>query len=332
MPPFMAATSMPSTPSPVPFVAGGGPPEAWRARPYQQVLRGPRFRWWRPLLSTVILLGGVGAVLGLTLLAGVAYYLLTDVARGGPLPGETGTGSWEATPAGMLVTNLLLAALIPIVMLAVWGGFGWRPRWIASVTGGVRWGWLAVCALASIVVVVLPSLALTLATEDPSTWKPERQWPALAAVVLLTTPLQAAGEEYLFRGWLPQTIGSVIRNPRVGALAGSVVATTLFALAHGDQDPWLFADRFTVGAVACWLVWWTGGLEAGMALHAVNNLTVFGFTLAEGGLADSLSVTEASPSGVAVDVATLVVAAVVIGLVARRRRVVRLFTPPRTVA
>jgi hypothetical protein len=279
----------------------------------------------------VILLAAAGAVLGLTILAGVAYYVFTDVPSGGPLPGETETGAWEASPAGMLLTNLLLAALIPIVMLAVWGGFRWRPRWVASVTGGVRWGWLGWCALVSAVLVVLPSLALTLATEDLSTWTPEPQWLALAAVVLFTTPLQAAGEEYLFRGWLPQTIGSVIGNPRIGALVGGLTATTLFALAHGQQDPWLFADRFTFGTVACWLAWRTGGLEAGIALHAVNNLTVFGFTLAEGGLADSLSVTEASPTGVVVDVVTLLVTAVVIDLVARRRHVVRLFTPPQAV-
>jgi membrane protease YdiL (CAAX protease family) len=217
-------------------------------------------------------------------------------------------------------------------MVAVWGGFGWRPRWIASVTGGVRWGWLGICAAVCAVLVVLPSLVLTLATEDLSTWTPERNWPALAAVVILTTPLQAAGEEYLFRGWLPQAIGSLIRVPWVGALAGGLIATTLFALAHGQQDPWLFADRFTFGAVACWLAWRTGGLEAGIALHAVNNLTVFGFTLAEGALADSLTVTEASPGAVVLDVVTLVVTALIIAALARRRHVVRLFTPPQTLA
>jgi hypothetical protein len=314
---------------PAPFVGQDGPREAWLARPYQQLMRGPRFRWWRPPLSLAILLAAAAAVIGLLILAGIAYYAFTDVASGGPLPGDTGEVPWEATPMGMLLTNLLLASLIPVVMVAVWGGYGWRPRWVASVAGGLRWTWLGICLVVCAVLVVLPSLALALFTEDPSTWKPEHNWPALAAVVLLTTPLQAAGEEYLFRGWLPQAVGSVIRDPRVGALAGSAVGTTLFALAHGQQDPWLFADRFVFGAVACWLAWRTGGLEAGIALHAVNNLTVFGFTLAEGGLADSLNVTEASPSSVLIDVVTLAVAAVVIALIARRRHVVRLFTPPQ---
>jgi membrane protease YdiL (CAAX protease family) len=333
-PPFAAPPFAAPAPAAPPFAApparsaGGGPREAWQPRPYPQLLRGPTFRWWRPLASAALMLVGIGLVLGVAVVAGIVIYLIADasgrqVGEGGAFPAD-----WEASPAGMLFTNLLLAALIPLTMGALWAGFGWRPRWLASVVGGVRWGWLALCLGVAVVVLLLPAVVLTALTEDVGSWKPEPQWPALAVVVLLTTPLQAAGEEYLFRGWLPQTIGSVFRSPVVGAFVGGGVASVLFAFAHGEQDPWLFADRLTFGAIACWLVWRTGGLEAGIAVHTVNNLVAFGFTIAQGSLIDSLTVTKAGAVEVLVDVITLVITGAALALLARRRRVVRLFVPP----
>ena len=50
-------------------------------------------------------------------------------------------------------------------------------------------------------------------SERPSTWL----W--LIGLTLLTTPLQAAGEEYLFRGWVMQWVGSFVPS-RIAAVAG----------------------------------------------------------------------------------------------------------------
>lgn len=308
-----------------------GPREAWLPRPYPQLLRGPGFRWWRPLASFGVMFAGIGFVLALAIAGSVLLYLVADVTGRGTDASGPISENWEATPGGMFFTNLVLAAFIPAAMLAVWAGFGWRPRWLGSVVGGLRRRWLATCVGVAVVVVVLPAGLLTVLTEDVSTWTPEQHWPLLAAVVVLTTPLQAAGEEYAFRGWLPQTIGSMFANARAGALVGNGIASLLFAFAHGQQDPWLFADRFAFGLVACWLVWWTGGLEAAIAVHAVNNLAVFAFTIAQGQLLDSITVTRAGPGEVIFDVATLVVVGAVITVLARRRRVVRLFVPPQSV-
>jgi len=109
-----------------------------------------------------------------------------------------------------------------------------------------------------------------------------------AVVVLLTTPLQAAGEEYLFRGYLLQAFGSFLRNRWV-AVVGTA---TLFALAHGAQNFPLFFDRFAFGLIAGWLVTRTGGLEAGIALHAVNNFVAFGLALSFGDLSATLNIRE----------------------------------------
>ena len=65
-----------------------------------------------------------------------------------------------------------------------------------------------------------------------------------------------------------------------------VLTATLFALAHGAQNFPLFFDRFAFGLIAGWLVIRTGGLEAGIALHVLNNFLAFGFALSFGDLSD----------------------------------------------
>jgi len=110
-------------------------------------------------------------------------------------------------------------------------------------------------------------------------------------VVLLLTPLQAAGEEYAFRGYLLQAFGGLVRDPRIAVPVSILGSSLLFALAHGAQDPPIFFDRFAFGAVAGTLVVVTGGLEAGIAMHVLNNFLAFGMALAFGDMASSLNPT-----------------------------------------
>jgi membrane protease YdiL (CAAX protease family) len=311
------------------FFTPRGPAQAWRPRPYQQLLRGPNLRWWRPLLSA----GVMAAICMIGFAVSVGGALVYVALSGGLTSSATETGSferWSVTPVGLLANNLLLAALIPVAQVAVWAGFGWRPRWVASVVGGIRWRWLLTCVLVAIVMMGALTV-LAAALTGGAEWNPEPSWGWLLLVVAITTPLQAAGEEYLFRGWMQQTIGSVAARPLLGAVIGGTVSTTLFALAHGVQDPWLFADRFAFGAVASVLAYRTGGLEAGIALHSVNNLVAFGLTITAGQLQQTLTVTQSDPTTLILDVVTLALAAVVVLLLARRQRVVRLFQPPQPV-
>ena len=68
----------------------------------------------------------------------------------------------------------------------------------------------------------------------------------------------------------------------------------LFALAHGTQNFPLFFDRLAFGLMAGWLVILVGGLEAGIALHILNNLLAFGIAIAYDQLDSTLTVSEAS--------------------------------------
>jgi membrane protease YdiL (CAAX protease family) len=90
-------------------------------------------------------------------------------------------------------------------------------------------------------------------------------------VIVLTAPFQAAAEEIFFRGYLMQALGSLVAHPAFGV----VVSALIFALMHGVQNPALFLNRLGFGLLAGVLVWRTGGLEAGIGAHVVNNVCAY---------------------------------------------------------
>lgn len=229
--------------------------------PYLRTLERPRGAWWR-LIVTVVL-GTIGLLvpsivvvllfLALSKVFGFDYNLDLDAGVG---------------PTEMLSLNLGLAALIPVSGGIVWGIYGVRPRWLSSHLPGLRWGWLWVCvgiaAAVWALLAVLGTVGAAVTRESPI----DGTVFAFLAVVLVTTPLQAAGEEYLFRGVIFQALGAV----RMPDWLAAVISALLFATAHLQFDPPLFADRFLLGLVFAYLVVKTGGLEAGIALHTVKNL------------------------------------------------------------
>jgi membrane protease YdiL (CAAX protease family) len=150
--------------------------------------------------------------------------------------------------------------------------------WSSSVLARVRWRLvrtytgLAFAVLgAGIGLSVL--LGFLLGEEDVTGPVPGVGW--LLVVVLLTTPLQSAAEEYVFRGYLSQAIAGWIGRPRAGAVVAAVTTAALFSALHAPPDVATFLDRFAFGLAASAVVWLTGGLEAAIALHAVNNVLVF---------------------------------------------------------
>jgi hypothetical protein len=300
-----------------------GPAEAWRARPYTQLLRGPNYAWWRPVVSVLLAVAvgfGLMTVFWGALAAGWA------VARGGS-PSDAEYAAWTTGPIGLLFVNLVLASMILVAQAAVWGGYGWRPRWVASVAGGLRWPWLIRGTVLALALMLLVNAALVV-LDGGLAIRPDRRAASFALVVLLTTPLQAAGEEFLFRGWLSQLVGSVFARAGLGAVVAAVVSGLVFAWAHGQQDPWLFADRFVFALAASWLVWRTGGLEASIAVHAANNVLSFALAVLTGQVSQMLTATDADAMMFVVDLGIIVVNTLAIDRLARRYGMPRLFHPP----
>ncbi|MER7501892.1 CPBP family intramembrane glutamic endopeptidase [Nonomuraea pusilla] len=191
---------------------------------------------------------------------------------------------------GLVVLLLSIAAVLPIVFGTAALVQRRRPGTLSSVEGRLRWGWLARCLGVAVVALVLGQAAQVLtfmATGeeygDVFGWAGWQAFlPALVVIVLLV-PFQAATEEYLFRGWLIQAAGVHLRDP-VWAVVGGAV---LFTLLHGYTGAGS-VDVFVFGVVVGWLTVRTGGLEAAIGLHVINNVVAFGLSAAAGQLEKSL--------------------------------------------
>lgn len=282
---------------------------------HPRLLSTPRARWWRPLLG-LLLAAGVVTVASVIIVA-----VATLLVGSGPVEQRTEDALDPGTWQGLLANNLVILTIVPAAVLAVLVVHGERIGWLASVTGRPRWGLLWRFFLVAVAVVVVSfalSFLLPTDTSLDATTPTTTALVATLAVILLTTPLQSMAEEVGFRGYLTQAVASWARRPMVGIAAGAIVSATLFALAHGAQDPWLFTDRFTFGLVASWLAWRTGGLEASVALHAANNLVSLGAGAVAGTLSDSLSLSSLEWQFAVLDVVSMLAFAAVAERLARR--------------
>jgi hypothetical protein len=144
-------------------------------------------------------------------------------------------------------------------------------RSLFSVTGRFRWRWTGRLAL-----VIVPVWAVYIGASfllDPL--QPvviDGTTLLLLAVVVLTTPLQSAGEEFGFRGLVQRSAGSWFRSPRTAFVVSTVVSAGIFTAAHVAADPWLIAYYFVFGVSASLAARATGGLEAPVLVHVVNNV------------------------------------------------------------
>jgi len=290
---------------------------------YQHLLAGPRRAWWKPLVT--LLLGVVGWI-------AVSAALTVGVLVVAAVLGEDGQAllTNQTAPIGFGVGNLILAALIPAAGLATWAVHRIRPGFLSSVTGRLRWGWLLTCMLA-LVPLWLGYLAIMLALDGqfPPTPDPAAQAGALIVLALLTTPLQAAGEEYFFRGLVIQQVGAWVRNRWIALLIAAVLSGLTFALAHGSLDPWILLDLVVFATVATLLTWRTGGLEAAIAIHVVHNVMTLLIGIIFGGFEESFINTETtgSPLSTGVSAAVTITAGLVLWGLSRWRGVARLSSP-----
>ena len=167
-------------------------------------------------------------------------------------------------------------------------------------------------------------LALSWVLFDQEVLPRSEQWVGLVVVSLLTTPLQAAGEEIAFRGGLVQSVGSWFRSPVVALVVTTILSTVTFVAAHGSFDPWIVIEIGTLAVFGCYLAWRTGGLEAVLVIHIVNNVLITVTGALFGGLEESYvdTTSTGSPlSALSAVLATGVVTAVLLWL-GRRRGIV----------
>src|SRR4030095_14109577 len=117
-------------PTPVPASAMPDGPRA-----YQQMLRGPKYRWWKPLLCLLLVLPLALLMMGIA----IVPVLIAGLATGAPdlvkYPVNATTDIANIGPVGFLYLNLTLIVLIPASGLSIWIVHGIRPGFLSSVAG-----------------------------------------------------------------------------------------------------------------------------------------------------------------------------------------------------
>ncbi|ONI60796.1 hypothetical protein ALI44B_09505 [Leifsonia sp. ALI-44-B] len=227
-------------------------------------------QWWRGTLAIVALVVLFFVLSTILSLAGVFF----DVATGQYTFDEWAENPLRLTPAVMLANNLALGAMWPVSMLLQWLLFGVRPGNLSSVTGRFRWRWMGRLAL-----VIVPVWLIYVAISFIGTPPDELQFTAttisMLVIVLLTTPLQSAGEEYGARGLIQRSVGSWFGHPTAAFVSATFISSFVFMLAHAASDPWLLAYYFVFGVSMALAARGTGGLEAPVLIHATNNVLLF---------------------------------------------------------
>ncbi len=334
-PPPQGWGQVPAGPVPQPFPEFPHP----EPRPYHLMLRTWTYAMWKPFVGIAVMFFAMLIVMPLLLLPVLA---LGVALEGGPFLDKFEKAATLQTvdPAALLYLNLVLGSMVLVTWFVVRVIHQLRPRWLMSVKPRIRWKFffaclgIAVVALAAQVVVgnLLPG-----DTESDMTGKLNDFTAtslAIALVVIFTTPLQAAGEEYVFRGYLLQAVGSLfgvhesVVKQRLSRWGAIFITATAFAFAHGVQNFPLFFDRFAFGLIAAWLVTLTGGLEAGIALHILNNFLAFGFAVAFGDLTQTLTVSTVSWWNIVLTVTQSGVYLGLVLLVARRMGIQTTTRPP----
>lgn len=176
------------------------------------------------------------------------------------------------SPLGMAGVNLSWASMIPgaIVAAAAFGkGAG---GYVSSVVGRWRWGTLGRAAIA-IVPIFAIYIGVTLSLDPSVEWQWNPNW-GLVAIILLTTPLQATGEEFAFRGFLTQMLGGWIANPWVASIGIGALTGLIFGAAHMHPSIAATLQLSLVGFTCSMLTFRTGGLEAASVLHTANNVFI----------------------------------------------------------
>lgn len=297
---------------------------------YYGLLRTERYRWWKGLLGIVLLLLGlflasaVAAVIGIVIDVGQGEITLDQLTAE-----EISASRIPMGPALFIASNVGLAAMIPLSVLLNRMLFGQRGGWLSSVAGKFRWRWLLWCLL----LVGVPWLAyyavmLAVAPVDEGPVVLSGSVVVLLLLTLVTTPLQAAGEEWGFRAFIQRCLAAMVPDPRIGVGVAAILGSAMFMVLHVAADPWLNLFYFGLGLVFTALVWRTGGLEAAVTLHTVNNLSALVPVILTGQLGSSLD--RSAGTGDWSVLAPLVLGAVLVVVVerlARRRGVARVLTP-----
>jgi membrane protease YdiL (CAAX protease family) len=258
--------------------------------------------WWKPLVVIVV------PSLAMVVLQVLLYQVV------GIIEGSDDPMAATFTPLKFLAVNLSVGAAGGLaILLLVWmAKVPWRSlissprafdarRLVQYLLGAA----LLVGAGIGVVALVAPDAAGWTAFGVTGTTI------GMLALIVLTTPIQAAGEELMFRSAVLPAAASWVRAVRPALVVGLVVSSLAFALVHGSTDPWLFGYYVVIGISTGLMAIISRGVEAPVAFHIANNAlaTTVNTLMADG---EAFPLDRSTDTG---DASLLILVAVNIGMV-----------------
>ena len=222
------------------------------------------YKWYKPILFAFIMAAiALSFISVLSFIAGVFSQdpnFISNVQKGYD-------GMDVYTLSGCLIQLGALASFIPAIKITSLI-INDRPfSSYSSSRGGWNWKIFGKMMLVAFVVCGVPNIILVIV--DGKTGVNRFSVVGFIALTLLG-PLQCVAEEYLFRSFIMQTIGSWFKLP----ILGLIFSTVIFLMLH----PYNIIGVIAVGISGLGMgitVLLTKGLEASSAVHIANNMVAF---------------------------------------------------------
>jgi membrane protease YdiL (CAAX protease family) len=227
------------------------------AERYLDLARQGRNEWWRYLIGAVII-AFFWLVLG-----NVPYVLLLLAGLSEP-------------PFDFIAVNLSIFMML--AGLAVTVKLIHRRSLRSLITPEDRIDWARIARAAAVWAVLGAVVAVVEHVIYPEryylSFNPDRFFVYLALVLVLT-PLQCVVEELVFRGYVMQGLGLLMRRPLAIAVLSSIAFTIPHLLnpeVHEHGAAIMAANYFAIGMLLATVTLRDGRLELAIGLHAVNNV------------------------------------------------------------
>ena len=183
----------------------------------------------------------------------------------------------------LIVTSFTVIAMIPSIYIGT--RLMYKIPFSVQIAPIRNWNW---SIYIKSLVVTLIVYAIFVGAEILITGKSiVNNFTIITFLLCLILPLfQGFAEEYLCRGFLMQSFGSWIKIPIIAI----IIQATVFSAMH-NYNPVASASVICAGLLYGLITWYSQGLEASSAMHAVNNILAFltlGFGLQENVAGDSV--------------------------------------------
>lgn len=206
------------------------------------------YSWYKPFL-----------VLILSLIIGTALSSVAALA----IPGSISFDN----PYFELYTFLTLILFIPGFYIST--KLIYKIPFSSQLTYARKWNWKAYAVSVAVALVVY--IAFYQITNQLSGFDLNKVSTFVLIAAIILPFFQGFSEEYMFRGFLMQTLGSWFRIPVLAILLQALI----FGVLHGQYNLAGMGAVFITGLVYGLLVYHIQGLEVSSALHGVNNAMSF---------------------------------------------------------